>query len=264
MRKSILFLSLLGALGLGASWASRAQSAAPARPSFPVRLALEGDVASADAVDQSVDPRWREDFNAFAAADRNQAPSAGGVVFVGSSSIRLWSDLESAFAGAGTVIVKRGFGGSRLLDCVRYLDRLVLPYRPRLVVVYAGDNDLAEGRSPQQVLESFSGMVDGVRRSLPGTRIAFVSIKPSPLRAALLPQVREANALIREHAARTDGLDYIDVYSGMVDADGQPRPELFQADRLHLNAQGYALWRQAIAPALRALPVSGVVRADGR
>ena len=104
------------------------------------------------------------------------------MVFVGSSSIRLWKDLEQQF-DASQMIVKRGFGGSRMSDCANYVGRLVVPYKPHLVVVYAGDNDLAEGRSPQEVLASFRRFVAGVRKALPETRIAYLSIKPSPRRA---------------------------------------------------------------------------------
>ncbi|MDP1788941.1 MAG: GDSL-type esterase/lipase family protein, partial [Methylibium sp.] len=127
----------------------------------------------------------------------------------------------------------------------------VLPYKPRLVIVSAGDNDLAERRTPQQVLASFSAFVEGVRRALPDTRIAYLSIKPSPLRSALMPQVVETNALVADYSRRTPNLDYIDIYSKMLDEQGHPRAELFQPDALHLNAQGYALWRTVIADHLR-------------
>ncbi len=123
-----------------------------------------------------------------------------GVLFVGSSSIRLWDALETDF-GALPVVIKRGFGGSTLSDCVHYLDRLVVRYRPRTVLVYAGDNDLAEGRTAADVLRQFDAFVHGVHKALPATRIAFISIKPSPARASLLPEIRRANALVEQFAA---------------------------------------------------------------
>ena len=199
--------------------------------------------------------RWQTSLDAFAAEDRARAPRPGGVLFVGSSSIRLWDGLESAFSSEPT-IVKRGFGGSRLSDCAQHLDRLVLPYRPRLIVLYAGDNDLAEGATPEQVLASFQAFVDGVRETLPDTRIAYLSIKPSPLRSALLLQARAANALISARVRQGDNLDFIDVFSPMLDADGQPRRELFGTDALHLNAQGYGLWKSVIAAHLGARPLT--------
>lgn len=193
--------------------------------------------------------RWQSSLDAFAAADRVSAPAQGGMVFVGSSSIRLWTGLEDSFEKHPTVI-KRGFGGSRLRDCVDLVDKLVLSYKPKLVVVYAGENDLAEGASPQQVLERFDAFVQKVKASLPESRIAFVSIKPSPLRASLIPVVREANALIEAYSRTDPQLAYIDVFTAMLDANGRPREELFSGDRLHLNADGYSLWQKVISARL--------------
>ena len=138
-----------------------------------------------------------------------------------------------------------------MLDCAEHLQQLVLPYKPRWVVVYAGDNDLAEGRSPSEVLASFTAFVEGVKRELPATRIAYLSIKPSPLREAMMPRVREANAMVEAYSRATRNLDYIDVYTRMLGADGKPRAELFLPDRLHLNAEGYALWKSVIAAHLK-------------
>lgn len=189
---------------------------------------------------------WNASLAAFAADDKLHPPKPGGVLFVGSSSIRLWNNLETDFSSL-PVIVKRGFGGSRMLDCTRHLQALVAPYKPHLVVVYEGDNDLAEGRTPEQVLQSFRKFVEGVRAILPKTRIAFISIKPSPARQVLMPQIRAANAMIKAYTLTVPNTDFIDVYTLMVDARGEPRPELFRADALHLNATGYALWKRVIA-----------------
>jgi lysophospholipase L1-like esterase len=193
------------------------------------------------------DALWEQTVATFDDADRMRAPPPGGVLFVGSSSIRLWSSLENDFR-AQPVVLNRGFGGSRLSDCVRHLDRLVVAYRPRLVLVYAGDNDLAGGRTADDILSRFSAFAEGVRGKLPRTRIAFISIKPSPARERLIPEIRRANELVRDYAARMPNIEYIDVFTPMLAADGRPRPELFRADALHLNARGYALWRDVIAP----------------
>jgi len=203
-----------------------------------------------DADAAAVDPQWQPSLEAFAQADAQSPPRPGGVVFIGSSSIRLWKNLEQAF-NMQPVITKRGFGGSRLSDCTRYLRRLVLPHRPRLVVVYAGDNDLAEGATPRQVLRRFTAFVSGVRAELPGTRIAYISIKPSPLREALIPATREANALIEGYVRTGENMDYIDVFSHMLGPDGRPRPELYREDALHLSAAGYALWKEQIGQHLQ-------------
>jgi lysophospholipase L1-like esterase len=194
----------------------------------------------------TVPSKWDAAFNAFAADDAAHPHPPGGVLFVGSSSIRLWNDLEDQFKDM-PVVIKRGFGGSQLSDCVKNLNRLVVHYRPRTVLVYAGDNDLASGATPEEVFRRFVALVAGVQRELPDTDIAYISIKPSPSRMALLPQIRKTNALIQTYADAEGKVDFIDVYTPMLDASGKPRAELFRADALHLNADGYALWKRVIA-----------------
>ena len=243
-RRAVAILALLS-LGAGSA-PGRAQSGGTASSAAPGSASQSArETATARAA------RWKASFEQFDAADKAQAPPPGGVLFVGSSSIRLWDTLDKDFASQ-PVLIKRGFGGSRLSDCSDHLARLVLPYKPSVVVVYAGDNDLAEGAAPDEVLASFRRFVDGVRAALPETRIAYLSIKPSPLRAALLPQVKAANELIRAYSAGLHDIAYIDVHSRMLGPDGRPRPELFGADMLHLNAAGYALWTQEVSRHLEA------------
>ena len=194
--------------------------------------------------------RWKKELDAFAAADRQQMPPPGGVLFVGSSSIRFWTGLETAFADQ-PVVIKRGFGGSRLSESADLVHRLVLPYQPRLVVLYAGENDIHEGVSPQDLLAHFKRFVQQVQGALPATRVAFMAIKPSPSRLAFMAAMREANLLIQTHVLQHDNLDYIDVHTAMLDNDGRPRPELFVRDQLHLSAEGYGLWRQIVSAHLR-------------
>lgn len=198
----------------------------------------------------SAEQRWKSELEAFAAADRQQMPAAGGVLFVGSSSIRLWSGLETSFADQ-TVVIRRGFGGSRLSDCADLVHRLVLPYQPRLVVLYAGENDLTEGATPRDLLGQFVRFVQQVQAALPATRVAYMSIKPSPSRTAFMAAMRETNLLIQTHVLERDNLDFIDVHTAMLDNDGRPRPELFVRDQLHLSAEGYGLWRQIVSAHLR-------------
>lgn len=239
--------ALIAAGVLAGAGLAMAQSATTSDPA----ASRERSERPAPKARSALPTRWQESFDAFDAADRASAPKPGGVVFVGSSSIRLWNDLEQQFEDP-VAIVKRGFGGSRLQDTTDHLQRLVLPYKPRVVVVYAGDNDLAEGRSPKQVLQSFADFVAGVHAELPATRIAFVSIKPSPLRERLMRSAEETNSLIAAYCKNDPRLDYINVYSPMLGPDGRPREELFLPDRLHLNAQGYALWKSVIAGHLSA------------
>jgi lysophospholipase L1-like esterase len=198
----------------------------------------------------AAEQRWKRELDAFAAADRQQMPPPGGVLFVGSSSIRFWTGLETAFADQ-PVVIKRGFGGSRLSESADLVHRLVLPYQPRLVVLYAGENDIHEGTSPSELLAHFKRFVQQVQGTLPATRVAYMAIKPSPSRLAFMAAMREANLLIQTHVLQHDNLDYIDVHTAMLDNDGRPRPELFVRDQLHLSAEGYGLWRQIVSAHLR-------------
>lgn len=191
---------------------------------------------------------YEADILAFEAADRLQSPPHGGIVFVGSSSFRLWPNLPEAFPGHA--VVNRGFGGSMLPDVVQFAPRIVVPLAPATVVIYAGDNDIGRGRMPSQVLADYRNLVRLLRRSLPDVRIVMVSIKPSPSRWALVERMREANALLAQEVARDPRASFVDVFTPMLGADGLPRPELFVADALHMSPAGYALWQQRIAPAL--------------
>lgn len=190
------------------------------------------------------------DIAAFEAADARDPQPPGGVLFVGSSSIRLWPELAKNFPGVH--VVQRGFGGSEISDVILYASRIVLPYKPRLIVFYAGENDLNAGESPESVSRDYQSFVELVRRSLPETRIVFVSIKPSSSRWALVDKMRRTNEMIRAYTARDSRLSYVDVFTPMLGANGTPREELFVADRLHLNEQGYALWREILLPVVTA------------
>lgn len=192
-----------------------------------------------------VGKRWQQIFETFERSDRANAPAAGGVVFVGSSSISLWDDLAAQFPRQH--IVRRGLGGARMADLAGYTDRLVLPYRPRVVVVYAGDNDLAMGDTPEAIVAACDALVQQVQRALPAARIKVMSVKPSPLRDALLPQVRQTNDLLEAYAKTHKQVDFVNVFTTMLDRTGHARAELFRSDALHLNPAGYALWRGALA-----------------
>jgi lysophospholipase L1-like esterase len=208
-------------------------------------------LASSDYL--SAQARWKADFTAFATADKDHQPADGGVLFVGSSTIRLWNSLADDFREL-PVVINRGFGGSTMHDCSLFARDLVVRYKPRLVLVYAGDNDLAEGRTPMQVLESFAHFAGKVRAELPDARIAYISIKPSPSREKLMPKMRETNEVIAAYLKRLPNSEYIDIFTPMLGADGQPRAELFRGDKLHLNEQGYRLWKSVIASHLPAQP----------
>lgn len=193
--------------------------------------------------------KWAADIDRFTAADAAQPPAAGGVVFVGSSSIRLWTTLAEDFPGVP--VINRGFGGSEMADSAFYADRIVIPYQPRLVVVYAGENDIAAGKSPETVLADFQAFRAKVHAALPATRIIYLSCKESPSRAKVRAQVRAANRLIAADCATDARCTFVDVATPLNDAAGGYRPELFREDQLHLLPAGYAIWTRVLAPYLR-------------
>lgn len=189
---------------------------------------------------------FEREIRAFEQADATHPPPKDAVLFIGSSSIRLWKTLEQDFPDVK--VINRGFGGSQVEHSLRYADRIVLPYRPRTIVFYAGDNDLAAGKSPQRVLADFRDFVDKVRAALPDTRVLYVSIRPSVARWHLQDRQRHANRLVRELAESDPAVEYIDVFSALLGPDGKPRPDLLVADKLHLNEAGYRVWTDVIRP----------------
>ena len=197
---------------------------------------------------QAPEGGWERDIAAFEALDRRSPPPKGQIVFIGSSSIRLW-DVRTWFPEL--TIINRGFGGSALVDAVRYAERVVIPYQPRLVVVYAGDNDIAGGWLSEQVVVEAERFVTAVRAKLPEARIVFIGIKPSPLRWRQVDRMRQANAMLRAFAARDDRVAFVDVDGPMMGWDERPRAELFVEDGLHLSHEGYRLWSVLLRPFLR-------------
>ena len=193
--------------------------------------------------------QWEGDVHAFEQADSAQRPPTKSILFVGSSSIRMWETLAHDFPDLP--VINRGFGGSELHDVVHYADRIVLPYKPRVIVVYAGDNDLANGRQPEQVASDFRRLARTVHRTLPRTRIVFVSVKPSPSRWNLADKMRATNTLVRRYVKTDKRLAYADVFTPMLGSDGRPRRELFRDDSLHMTPAGYELWTSVIRPYLR-------------
>ncbi|HWB52830.1 MAG TPA: GDSL-type esterase/lipase family protein, partial [Tepidisphaeraceae bacterium] len=163
---------------------------------------------------------WEKDIRAFEASDHKHMPSPGGVLFVGSSSIRFW-DLKHAFPHRN--VINRGFGGSWSCDSLYYTDRIVIPYKPRTIIFYAGDNDIAGGGAPEEVANSFRQFVKKVHASLPDTRIVFISIKPSIARWAIWDRMRTANTMVRQFADHTPRVEYVDISKDLIGANGHPR-----------------------------------------
>lgn len=191
---------------------------------------------------------WEPAIRAFEEQDRRQPPEPGQAVFVGGSSIRFWNTLATDMSPIP--VLNRGFGGAQLRDVLHYADRVILSYRPRAVVIYAGENDLGSWWAwPGLVVERFQQLVERLRQSDPKLPILVLAIKPSPHFAARLARQQEANRQLRAYCEMMPGLRFIDVASPLLDAEGRLRPELYR-DGLHLNAAGYALWREEVRPAL--------------
>jgi len=198
---------------------------------------------------QAAPEKWRDAVDALTVNDTTRPPPQGAVVFIGSSSIRYWTTLAQDFPGI--ISINRGFGGSELYDSVFYADRLVLPYHPRLVVLYAGENDLNAGQLPSTVLARFRAFTRKIHASLPSTTIIFLAIKESPVRAKIRNEVLLTNQLIAAECARDPRCQFVDVATPLLDHQGQTRPELFRPDRLHLLPEGYAVWTKILAPYLQ-------------
>ena len=211
-------------------------------------LAL-GVVAAAWAAEPDAkENRWEPNIRAFEEKDKENPPPKKAVLFAGSSSIVGWN-LPKYFPGMKTV--NRGFGGSQIADSTHFADRIILPHKPKIVVLYAGDNDIAGGKTPEQVAEDFQGFVKVVHDALPKTRIVFIAIKPSIARWNLIDAMRDANARIKAITEKDKRLAYVDIDTPMIGEDGKPRPELFKKDGLHLNHEGYVLWTGLVKPHLK-------------
>ncbi len=184
----------------------------------------------------------------FEQADRQTPPPTASTLFVGSSSFRLWTNLPAAFPQR--TVLNRGFGGSTMNDLLHYYDRLVRRYQPRVIVVYEGDNDLANGQPVEQVLAAYRTFLDRVQRDLPGTPVVLLAVKPSASRLKLIEQQRELNAGLTRLATERTGVIFADTFTPMLDATGAPNPRWFLSDLLHLSPDGYDRWIPVITAAL--------------
>lgn len=195
-------------------------------------------------------PTFWQDIVAFKKQDSLQSPQKQAILFIGSSSFTKWKDVNTYFPNY--TIINRGFGGSTLVDVIRYAYDVILPYQPKQVVIYCGENDLAsqDSISAEEVLNRVKTLFSIVRTNLPNATISYVSIKPSPVRANIQGKVLAANVLIKAFLKKQKNTAFINVYNAMLDANGQMREELYVADRLHMKPEGYAIWQKIIAPYL--------------
>lgn len=199
---------------------------------------------------QPLDPnRWEPAIQKFEAEDQANPPAKGGIVFIGASSFARWTNLAESFPDLK--VVNRGFGGSELSDAVKYAPRVVVPHAPRIVVLYAGENDLNRGVTPEMIASDFDKFSKLVHSSLPGTRIVVIGLKPSLLRWKLRDGMQQTNTLIRARCATDRSCVYADPWPSMIGKDGTPKPELFVEDGLHMTPEGYKAWTQMLRPHLK-------------
>jgi lysophospholipase L1-like esterase len=191
--------------------------------------------------------KWEPNIRKFEAADAKKMPAPGGIVFVGSSSMVFWK-TDEGFPGLG--IINRGFGGSETSDSLEFADRIILKYKPRIVAIYAGDNDIARGKSVDTVVNDTKKLFAKIHEALPETKIIYVAIKPSLARWELVDQMRAANERIKKIAGKDDRIQFLDIDTPSLGPNGKPRRELFIKDGLHLSQAGYDIWNDLMRPLL--------------
>ena len=190
--------------------------------------------------------RWEGEISAYERMDTTNPPPQGGIEFLGSSTIRQWKTLRQDYPGRP--VFNRGFGGSEIVDSTHFADRIVFPYAPREIFFRAGGNDLASGKSPEQVFRDYQDFVALVHAKLPATTLYFISWSPTPLRWKQHEAEQKLNALVADFVRGKPWLKYIEAYDLTLGGDGLPRPELFLADRLHFNSLGYRLLAERVRP----------------
>jgi lysophospholipase L1-like esterase len=193
--------------------------------------------------------RWDKEISAFEQQDRITPPAKNGILFTGSSSIRMWKDLPTA--DSKLPMLNRGFGGSQIPDITRNFDRLIPLYAPKQIVIYSGDNDINSGKTPQQVAQDFQELYGRIKAELPRAHVAFIAIKPSIARWKLREEMALTNQLIRQFLASEKRTAYVDIWPGMLGPDGTPNPAYYLSDGLHMTTEGYAVWEKALQPHLR-------------
>lgn len=240
VRSGVTMLALLTVLALAGMPSSYAAAQA----------AGAGTTQRAAAATENAQDRWESTIKKFEDADKVAPPPQNAIVFIGASSIVRWN-LPDSFPELGPRAINRGFGGSMAADSTRYAERIVIPYKPRIVVFYAGDNDVEANHTPEQIAGDFTAFEQKVHAVLPATEIIFISIKPSTRRWPWIEQIKSANALVRQYCATHKHLTFVDIVPQMIGADGKPRRELLLADGLHLTPAGYKVWNDAIRPVLQ-------------
>lgn len=219
---------------------------------FMVPFALLAQIApSSTPLEFYVDKPFYKEIKGFQKQDSLKTPKSKSILFIGSSSFTYWTDVSDYFPGYP--IINRGFGGSTLADLLRYQDFIVYPYQPKQVVVYCGENDFgaSDTVTVNTVVNRFKQLFWDIRIRLPRVPITYVAMKPSPSRRKLLPKFIEANAQIAAFLSKQKRASFVDVYPKMLNAEGEPMPEIFKSDSLHMNEKGYAIWQSAMKSYLK-------------
>jgi lysophospholipase L1-like esterase len=193
--------------------------------------------------------KWEKEIAAFERADRTNPPPTNALLFVGSSTIRLWTTLAADFPGQP--VINRGFGGSEIADSTHFAGRIVFPYAPRAIFFRAGGNDIAAGKTPEAVFADFKDFVETVHTRLPEVDIFFISWNPTPSRWQNREKEKTLNQSVEELAHHMPHLKFIEASTMVLGADDRPRPELFIGDQLHFNAEGYKLLAERVRPFLQ-------------
>ena len=193
---------------------------------------------------------FASEIAAFAAADRRNPPLPGQILFIGSSSFTRWTDVDQYFPGHH--ILNRAFGGSTLLDQIRYVKDVVFPYRPKQIVIYCGENDFAADPrlTADQMVGRFDQLYRLIRQRLPRTPLVYVSMKPSPSRWSMRDKFQAANRKIQSVAGHGRRLVFVDVWTPMLGENGQPKADIFGPDKLHMNEKGYRIWQPLLEKVL--------------
>lgn len=193
-------------------------------------------------------PAFWDDIQAIKQYDRVYAPPKDPILFIGSSSIRLWVDFTRTFKDY--TVLNRGIGGAVTSDVDRYLEDIVFPYHPKQLIIYVGENDLIKAASGEEVFQSFKKLYTDIRAKLPVVPIVYIAIKASPSRAQYLSKGIKANQLVQEFLKREKNTVFLDIYKSMFDKKGEMQPKLFKEDMLHMNATGYEIWNKLLKPYL--------------
>lgn len=209
-------------------------------------LSLSSYAVTEDRQASKPDPlRFEKEIDSFLNWDTKNSIPDDAILFVGSSSIRLWATHDSF---PEIKVINRGFGGSHISDVIYYSERIVLPYKPKLIVFYAGDNDIAFGKTPQQVFHDYEQFIKIVHDKLPKTPIIYIGIKPSRSRWSYWPAMKEANEMIAGQCEENKSLYYFDSSLGILGEDGMPIEKMFTDDQLHMSKAGYEVWTANLRP----------------